>query len=37
MLSWLKSLPKSHALGWMGVSLLAAVLVLVFVRRLVGL
>jgi hypothetical protein len=36
MLNWLKSLPKSHALGWVGVGLLAIVLVLVFVRRLVG-
>lgn len=36
MLNWLKSLPKSHALGWIGVGLLAIVLVLVFVRRLVG-
>ena len=37
MLNWLRGLPRSHALGWIGVGLLAIVLVLVFVRRLVGL
>ena len=36
MLNWLKGLPTSHALGWIGIGLLAIVIVLVFVRRLVG-
>ncbi len=36
MFKWLKSQPASHTLGWIGVGLLAIVLVLVFVRRLVG-
>ena len=36
MLNWLKGLATSHALGWIGVVLLAIVIVLVFVRRLVG-
>ena len=37
MLNWLRSLPKSHVLGWVGIGFLAILLVLVFVRRLVGL
>ena len=36
MRDWLKGLPTSHALGWVAVGLLAIVIVLVFVRRLVG-
>ena len=36
MLNWLKNLSITHALGWIGVGLLALVLVLVFVRRLIG-
>ncbi len=36
MLDWLKRLPTSHALGWLAIGLLAIVIVLVFVRRLVG-
>ena len=36
MLNWLKGLSASHALGWIGVGVLAILLVLVFVRRLVG-
>jgi hypothetical protein len=36
MLKWLKGLPTSHLLGWIGVGSLAILLVLVFVRRLVG-
>jgi len=36
MLDWMKRLPTSHLLGWVGVGLLAIVIVLVFVRRLVG-
>ena len=36
MFNWFKDLPWSHVLGWIGVSLLAIVIVLVFVRRLVG-
>ncbi len=36
MLDWMKRLPNSHVLGWIGVGLLAIVIVLVFVRRLVG-
>jgi len=36
MLKWLKGLPGSHLLGWIGAGLLAIVIVLVFVRRLVG-
>ncbi len=37
MRDWLKGLPTSHALGWAAVGLLAIVIVLVFVRQLVGL
>ena len=36
MLDWMRRLPTSHLLGWIGVGLLAIVIVLVFVRRLVG-
>ena len=36
MLNGLKGLPTSHVLGWVAVVLLATVIVLVFVRRLVG-
>lgn len=36
MLDWLKRIPTSHELGWLAIGLLAIVLVLVFVRRLVG-
>jgi len=36
MLKWLKGLPSSYLLGWIGVGLLGIVIVLVFVRRLVG-
>ena len=35
-MNWLKGLPTSHALGWIVIGLLAIVIVLVFVRRLVG-
>ncbi len=36
MLKWMKELPSSHVLGWIGAGVLAIVIVLVFVRRLVG-
>ena len=36
MLNRFKDLPTSHVLGWIGVGLLAIAIVLVFVRRLVG-
>ena len=36
MLHWLKGLPHSQLLGWIGVGLLAIVIVLVFVRQLLG-
>ena len=36
MLHWLKELTRSQMWGWIGVGLLAIVIVLVFVRQLLG-